>query len=162
MRSLPSLVVIASLLASVAAAEPAGKASAVFQMRRVLDKPGADTEEMVLVDGSNNPNDWRTLHVEKKVQLDESSIKTAEVQEGPEERRIVVKLTDEGAFKFADVTEQNIRKQLAIVIDGSLCMAPKIQERISGGEFHLSGSFTKDEAAEMARKITSSAKKKKK
>lgn len=72
---------------------------------------------------------------------------------GEETYVIEVNLTSEGAKKFAQITKDNIGKDLAIVIDGKIIMAPKIQSPILDGKCQIHGRFTKAEAEEMALKI---------
>ncbi|MFN3740333.1 MAG: protein translocase subunit SecD, partial [Thermodesulfovibrionales bacterium] len=55
-----------------------------------------------------------------------------------------------GAKIFEDVTAKNVKKRLAIVLDGNVYSAPVIQERISGGNAQITGSFTMDEAKDLA------------
>lgn len=55
-----------------------------------------------------------------------------------------------GAKIFEDVTAQNVKKRLAIILDGTVYSAPVIQERISGGNAQITGSFTMDEAKDLA------------
>jgi protein-export membrane protein SecD len=59
-------------------------------------------------------------------------------------------LNKEGAAKFAEVTEKNIGKRLAIVLDGVVKSAPVIRDRIPDGRGQISGDFTMDEAKELA------------
>jgi hypothetical protein len=72
---------------------------------------------------------------------------------GEETYLIEVNLTDEGTKKFARITKDNIGKDLAIVIDGKISMAPKIQTPILDGRCQIHGNFTKAEAEEVALKI---------
>ncbi len=46
---------------------------------------------------------------------------------------VSIDFTPEGADIFADVTEANVGKQLAIVLDGNVKSAPVIREKIGGG-----------------------------
>jgi preprotein translocase subunit SecD len=55
-----------------------------------------------------------------------------------------------GAKQFERVTSENVKKRLAIVLDGSVYSAPVIQERIAGGRASISGSFSMDEANDLA------------
>ena len=55
-----------------------------------------------------------------------------------------------GARLFDQITAENVKKRLAIVLDDNVYSAPVIQERISGGKAQISGSFTPDEAADLA------------
>lgn len=55
-----------------------------------------------------------------------------------------------GAKLFEDITAQNIKKRLAIILDGNVYSAPVIQEKISGGNAQITGNFTLDEAKDLA------------
>lgn len=55
-----------------------------------------------------------------------------------------------GAKKFADITEKNIHKRLAIVLDNKVYSAPTIQTRIPGGHARITGRFTQDEGKVLA------------
>ena len=55
-----------------------------------------------------------------------------------------------GAEMFAKVTEEHLRKRLAIVLDNNIYSAPVIQERISEGRAQISGTFTTEEANDLA------------
>ncbi len=55
-----------------------------------------------------------------------------------------------GARIFERVTTQNVGKRLAIVLDGNVYSAPQIREAISGGKAQITGSFTYEEATDLA------------
>ena len=55
-----------------------------------------------------------------------------------------------GARLFDQITAENVKKRLAIVLDNNVYSAPVIQERISGGKAQISGSFTTEEASDLA------------
>ncbi|MEK6712136.1 MAG: protein translocase subunit SecD [Nitrospinota bacterium] len=55
-----------------------------------------------------------------------------------------------GSQAFDRVTAANVGKRLAIVLDGVIYSAPVIQERISGGRAQITGSFTLEEARDLA------------
>lgn len=55
-----------------------------------------------------------------------------------------------GARIFARITEENVKKRLAIVLDKKVYSAPVIQEKISGGSARITGSFTAEEAHDLA------------
>ena len=65
-------------------------------------------------------------------------------------------LNREGARKFGDITGQNVGSNLAIILDGRVQTAPQIQSRITD-EGRISGSFTQEEAADLALKLRSGA-----
>ncbi len=55
-----------------------------------------------------------------------------------------------GARKFGDYTSANIGKPFAIVLDSEVISAPVIQSAIQGGSGIITGSFTVEEATELA------------
>lgn len=55
-----------------------------------------------------------------------------------------------GAKLFEKVTEENRRHRLAIVLDNTVYSAPVIQEKIAGGRAQISGSFTVQQANDLA------------
>ncbi|HPA18986.1 MAG TPA: protein translocase subunit SecD [Verrucomicrobiae bacterium] len=56
----------------------------------------------------------------------------------------------EGKELFGRITEQNVGRQLAIVLDGELKSAPRINEAIYGGRAQITGDFTPQEATELS------------
>ena len=56
----------------------------------------------------------------------------------------------DGGKIFDQLTFQNIGKQLAIVLDGKIHSAPVIRDRIPNGQAQISGSFTAQEASDLA------------
>jgi preprotein translocase subunit SecD len=56
----------------------------------------------------------------------------------------------EGAKLFDQVTAANVKKRMAIILDNNVYSAPVIQERISGGNAQITGSFSMDEAKDLA------------
>lgn len=55
-----------------------------------------------------------------------------------------------GARIFAEVTQQNVNRQFAIVLDDQIISAPRINEPILGGSGQISGGFTVEEANNLA------------
>jgi preprotein translocase subunit SecD len=69
--------------------------------------------------------------------------------------QVDLKMTTEGAKKFADSTTklsalESPNDQFAIVLDGVVISAPSVNEAILGGSAIISGSFTADEARALA------------
>ena len=62
-----------------------------------------------------------------------------------------------GGKVFGDFTGKSIGKRLAVVLDGKVFSAPSIRERIGGGSGQISGSFTIDEAGNVAIALRSGA-----
>jgi len=55
-----------------------------------------------------------------------------------------------GAKIFEEITGANVKKRLAIILDNTIYSAPVIQERISGGNAQITGSFSMDEAKDLS------------
>ncbi len=85
------------------------------------------------------PEVWRTYTVSSVAQVDGSMISDAQVSIDPQENRPVVNLTfnRRGADVFARVTEDNVKKRFAIVLDDRVNSAPVIQQRIAGGSARI-------------------------
>jgi preprotein translocase subunit SecD len=65
-------------------------------------------------------------------------------------------MNTDGARKFGRVTGENVGRQLAIILDGRVQSAPRIESRISD-EGRISGSFTQQEAQDLALILRSGA-----
>lgn len=63
---------------------------------------------------------------------------------------VSIKFDPVGSKIFEEVTAENVNKRLAIVLDDNVYSAPVIREKISGGEAQISGSFTMEEAKDLA------------
>jgi len=65
-------------------------------------------------------------------------------------RRRPLTICRPGGKRFGDATSQNAGKSLAIVLDGQVISAPRIREPILGGSGIISGTFTPQEAHDLA------------
>jgi preprotein translocase subunit SecD len=63
---------------------------------------------------------------------------------------VSLSFNNRGARIFERVTGENIKKRMAIVLDGNIYSAPVIQDKISGGRASISGRFTVEEAHDLA------------
>jgi preprotein translocase subunit SecD len=90
--------------------------------------------------------------LKNKTLLTGASLETAKVQISDRfgEPNVSIKFNSQGATDFDRITNDNVRKRLAIVLDGVIHSAPVIQERISGGQAQITGNFTMDEARDLA------------
>ncbi len=62
-------------------------------------------------------------------------------------------LTDEGAKTFAEITEANIGKRIAIVYDNRVVYAPTVQSAITGGQCEITGMESFEAADNLASTI---------
>jgi preprotein translocase subunit SecD len=74
--------------------------------------------------------------------------------EGP---YVEVKLDKRGADAFAAITAENVGRHLAIVLDRTVYSAPVIKEPIPGGDVQITGSFSFEDAHELAIVLRSGA-----
>ncbi len=89
--------------------------------------------------------------VKKRVLLTGDLIQTAEVRiSDAGEPYVSVTFNGLGTKVFGDLTEQNVGKRLAIVLDGNVHSAPVIRERIPSGQAQITGGFTAEEARDLA------------
>jgi preprotein translocase subunit SecD len=91
--------------------------------------------------------------VQKRALLTGAELTRAEVQADPNSPgnwQVAIEFTATGTRIFGEVTEQNVGKHLAIVLDGNVYSAPRINERIPGGRAVITGQFTVDEARDLA------------
>jgi preprotein translocase subunit SecD len=65
-------------------------------------------------------------------------------------------LTGDGARKFGKVTGENINRMLAIILDGRVQSAPRIESRITD-EGRITGSFTNEEVQDLGLVLRSGA-----
>ncbi|NNF99756.1 MAG: protein translocase subunit SecD [Desulfobacteraceae bacterium] len=63
---------------------------------------------------------------------------------------VSITLDKKGSRLFARVTEENVNKRLAIVLDNKIYSAPTITEKIPGGQARITGSFTMNDARDLA------------
>jgi SecD/SecF fusion protein len=79
-------------------------------------------------------------------------VKDAQVRIGGNfnEPYVSLDLTSQGGKIFGNVTEKNVGRRLAIVLDDVVRSAPVIREKILGGKAQISGSFTHAEASDLA------------
>ncbi len=101
----------------------------------------------------NNQTRLEQVIVKKKAEngLAGDIIKSAMVVRGNlGEPQIDFTLSDDGAKRFGEVTRANIGHRLAIVLDGDLYSAPNIQSAIETGSGQISGTYTIEQAMELA------------
>jgi acyl carrier protein len=146
------LKTIADMVAFLEQAAPVTLAG-VFQMRLVQAEASPESELLTPVTTKLNARPER-LHVEKRVLLDQSALKTAAVTtDDIGFSQINLEFTDDGSKAFAAITKTNLHRQLAIILEGRLFSAPKILAEITGGEAIINGDFTQEEAKTLTRKI---------
>jgi preprotein translocase subunit SecD len=92
------------------------------------------------------------LLLKKQMLLTGDALTNAEVKIGSQfnEPYVSIEFDREGARRFERITSENVGKRLAIVLDNTVYSAPVIRERIAGGQAQITGSFTIEEARDLA------------
>lgn len=74
---------------------------------------------------------------------------------GRNEPMVSMQMTMEGSQKWARLTKDNINRAIAIVLDGVVYSAPNVRQEITGGNSQISGSFSVEEAKDLANVLNS-------
>ena len=91
--------------------------------------------------------------VQKRTLLTGAELTRAEVSADPNSMgnwQVAIEFTSTGTRIFGEVTEQNVGRRLAIILDGTVYSAPRINERIPGGRAVITGQFTVEDARDLA------------
>src|SRR6266480_3989550 len=112
---------------------------------------GRPPPESEIVYGSKAENRQPYL-LEKRVIV--SGEELTDAQPGFDQRTsepiVTFKFNTSGARKFAQVTQENVGRPFAIVLDDEVISAPVIREPILGGSGQISGNFTVESANNLA------------
>ena len=112
--------------------------TSIFFEKEVDKQTGLETSQPILL--------------ENKVLMTGDMVKHAQVRIGGSfnEPYVSLDFTSRGGKVFATLTEKNVGRRMAIVLDGVVKSAPVIREKILGGSAQISGSFTHEEASDLA------------
>ena len=92
------------------------------------------------------------LLIRNQVMMSGDMVADAQVRVGGtfNEPYVTLELTGHGGKVFGQITEKNVNKRFAIILDGVVKSAPVIREKILGGSAQISGNFTYEEATDLA------------
>ena len=68
---------------------------------------------------------------------------------------VSMSMNSEGAREWAQLTKANIGKAIAIVLDGVVYSAPRVNGEITGGQSSISGNFTIEDTKDLANTLKS-------
>ncbi len=89
--------------------------------------------------------------VKKRVMLTGDVLSDARVAIGQfNDPYVSITFDAKGGREFERITGENVKKRMAIVLDNTIYSAPVIQERIGGGRAQITGTFTTQEANDLA------------
>lgn len=69
--------------------------------------------------------------------------------------RVSMTMNSEGAREWAALTKANVGKAIAIVLDGVVYSAPRVDGEITGGQSSISGNFTIEDTKDLANTLKS-------
>lgn len=125
---------------------PAGYTLKLGRFARADPKTG-------LIDDSTTITDLVYL-VSETVPLTGDNLRRASVYTDPTDFSDPIKVSlgfdSEGASIFCNITEANVGKRFAIILDNVVYSAPTIQTPICGGTAQISGGFTQQEAHDLS------------
>jgi protein-export membrane protein SecD len=144
-------------------------------IKRLLGKTARLTFQMVDMDGSVQealagkvppgdvllPSDegeqQRWYLVRKKVELSGENLTDARTTFQDNQPVVSFRFDSTGARAFGRITQENVHKLFAIILDGKVISAPNIREPFLGGSGIISGSFTVESANELSILLRSGA-----
>lgn len=136
------------LLTILAAALSLGRANdqECFRLSKVVDPDTPGAVEMR--DGGGKT--LNTVWVDSAPLLSQSDIARASVVDS-DPIRVRFEFTDAGRKKFSEITKQFTGKRIAIVVEGRLLSAPRVNEQISGPTMETQWDGDRDDALRFAR-----------
>jgi len=95
----------------------------------------------------------------KNTELTGKNLKKARVEFNPNDNmpEVALEFDSEGAKLFAEITQRNIGKPLAIYLDNYPISTPTVNEKITGGKAVISGNFNIKEAKLLAQRLNAGA-----
>ena len=129
----------------------------------MVEMPGIKEPERVrkLLQGSANLEFWETYTLGETMSsltaLDKRLAGADAKDEFDQNHRPIVSMTmtTSGARDWATLTKKNLKKCVAIVLDGYVYSAPVVQNEITGGNSQISGNFTTDDTRDLANVLKS-------
>lgn len=82
---------------------------------------------------------------------------TVQFEQTTGEPEVSLEFNNEGGDLFAQITERNVGKPVAIFLDGNPLSIPTVQSKITAGTAVITGSFTVQEARSLAQNLNAGA-----
>ena len=126
--------------------------TAKLNFRLVADNKEFGSDKLISEEGEE-------LNISKRIVMSGENLIDAQpsVNNQSNEPTVAFSLDRLGAQKFGRTTTDNVGKRLAIVLDGKIISAPKINEPITGGSGIISGNFSFQDATDLSLLLRSGA-----
>lgn len=89
------------------------------------------------------------FYIHNNVLLTNADIKSAEFTRWQNRPGVELHMTESGRVKWARITEENIGRNIGMLLDGKLVCAPLVRAKIDAGVAIINGIFTEEEAKEI-------------
>jgi preprotein translocase subunit SecD len=110
----------------------------------------AGSQVLPMVEGGGN------IAVKRRVMVSGDQLVDAKQSFDQDGRPVVsISFNTAGARRFGRVTQENVNKPFAIILDDQVLSAPNINEPILGGQAQISGNFTVETANQLAVSLAS-------
>jgi len=110
----------------------------------------AGSQVLAMADGTGR------IAVKRRVMVSGEQLIDAKQSFDQDGRAVVsIKFNSAGARRFGRVTQENVNKPFAIILDDKVLSAPNINEPILGGQAQISGNFTVETANQLAISLAS-------
>lgn len=106
--------------------------------------------DMLLESAESGRGGLQHYLVKRQVELSGESLTNAQPSFQDNQPVVSFRFDNAGARKFGKITQENVGRPFAIVLDDKVISAPNIREPILGGSGIISGSFTVESANELA------------
>jgi protein-export membrane protein SecD len=108
---------------------------------------------------TNNPDFTYWVHTSSRATVEGEHLVDAQPAFDSQTNEPIVsfRFDQQGALRFGRLTQENVGRPFAIVLDGEVVSAPRINEPILGGSGQISGRFTTQEANDLAIVLRSGA-----
>lgn len=124
---------------------------AMEQARAGNPPPGTQLLEQRIVSRDTKVETREPILVRRDPMLTGEVLTDARVQRGSlNEPTVGISFDSRGTRVFGEVTSANVGRRLAIVLDDTVYSAPVIRDAITGGQAEISGTFTIEEAYDLA------------
>lgn len=125
-------------------------AKLAFRLVEITNQYSEDRSDTQTSSALNSDDTLTRLPIATKVEISGDDLVDAQPSLQNGQMVVHFRFNSLGGEKFGRVTQENIGKQLAIILDGKVISAPVIREPILGGSGTISGSFTTQEAQDLA------------
>jgi preprotein translocase subunit SecD len=116
------------------------------EIRRAEKAPADGLTEAVVVGGKDK------VYLHKAAALTAADIASARAAGTPQDPSLEITFTEAGAKKAAKLSEDHADRPLAVLVGGKVVAAPVARAKF-GGTVRVTGSFTAEEAAKLAKVI---------